>query len=235
MSVPSPTSSPSWSRRPSESLRSLGALQSFRSLPFASSARTSPFPPGTDVPATCEVPHFAPVRVRDGRCGLRRLVRHRRRAMAAGLAVTAAALVAAGPRAASDPPRGGPARGHPVRAAGTLSNGLGTRCADAGRTVTVPVRLADAATVRLLRPGDRVDVIAAEDPAVGGRARVVARGARVARVPEPVTDGAAVGEGGSGSGGAGGGGALVALSVPRSAAAGLAGASATARLAVTLW
>ncbi|MGV9346488.1 RcpC/CpaB family pilus assembly protein [Streptomyces spiralis] len=233
MSVPSPTSSPSspsWSRRPSESLRS---LRSFRSLPFAFSARTSPFPPGTDVPATCEVPHFAPVRVRGGRCGLRRLVRHRRRAMAAGLAVTAAALVAAGPRAASDPPRGGPARGHPVRAAGTSSNGPGTRCADAGRTVTVPVRLADAATVRLLRPGDRVDVIAAEDPAVGGRARVVARGARVARVPEPVTDGAAVGEGGSG--GAGGGGALVALSVPRSAAAGLAGASATARLAVTLW
>ncbi|MGW5407663.1 RcpC/CpaB family pilus assembly protein [Streptomyces spiralis] len=183
------------------------------------------------MPATCEVPHFAPVRVRGGRCGLRRLVRHRRRAMAAGLAVTAAALVAAGPRAASDPPRGGPARGHPVRAAGTSSNGPGTRCADAGRTVTVPVRLADAATVRLLRPGDRVDVIAAEDPAVGGRARVVARGARVARVPEPVTEGAAAGEGGNG----GGGGALVALAVPRSAAARLAGASATARLAVTLW
>ncbi|MEU0596812.1 hypothetical protein ABZ484_00885 [Streptomyces sp. NPDC006393] len=189
------------------------------------------------MPATCEVPPFPPVRVRGGRCGLRRLVRHRRRAMAAGLAVTAAALVAAGPRAASDPPRGGPARGHPVRAADTSSNGPGTRCADAGRTVTVPVRLADAATVRLLRPGDRVDVIAAEDPAVGGRARVVAHGARVARVPEPVLDGAAAGEGGSGSAGGGwsGGGALVALSVPRSAAASLAGASATDRLAVTLW
>ncbi|WP_316742012.1 RcpC/CpaB family pilus assembly protein [Streptomyces sp. MK7] len=226
MSVPSPASSPSspsspsWSRQPSESLRSLGALGALQSFSFASSARTSPFPPGTEVPATCEVPSFAPVRVRGGRCGLRRLVRHRRRAMAAGLAVTAAALVAAGPRVASDPSRGGPARGHPVRA-------------DSGRTVTVPVRLADAATVRLLRPGDRVDVIAAEDPAVGGRARVVARGARVARVPDPVTDGAAAG--GSESGGGADSGALVALSVPRSAAARLAGAGATARLAVSLW
>lgn len=188
-----------------------------------------PSPPGTDVPATREVPDFAPVRVRGGRCGLRRLLRHRRRAMAAGLAVTAAALVAAGPRAASDPPRGGPARGHPVRAAGSSENRPGRRCAEAGRTVTVPVRLADAATVRLLRPGDRVDVIAAEDPAVGGRDRVVARGARVARVPEPLADGAAAGEGGSG------GGALVALSVPRSTAARLAGAGATTRLAVALW
>ncbi|EGX55887.1 hypothetical protein SZN_30547, partial [Streptomyces zinciresistens K42] len=46
------------------------------------------------------MPHFAPVRVRGGRHLLTRLVRHRRRAVAAGLAVTAAALVAAGPRQA---------------------------------------------------------------------------------------------------------------------------------------
>jgi Flp pilus assembly protein CpaB len=79
--------------------------------------------------------------------------------------------------------------------------------------------------VRLLRPGDRVDVIAAEDPATGGEARLIARGARVARSPESL----------GGASGTAGGGALVALSVPRATAARLAGASATARLAVTLW
>ncbi|MFJ5153743.1 hypothetical protein ACIQCF_19555 [Streptomyces sp. NPDC088353] len=192
--------------------------------PSASSApltRSSRYATGTEAPATCEVPHFAPVRVRGGRYGLRRLVRHRGRAVAAGLAVTAAALVAAGPRDAPDPPRGGPARGQPAPAGGA-GQADGRRGADEVRTVIAPVRIADAATVRLLRPGDRVDVIAAEDPATGGQARVVAHGARVAKVPEPVDDGA-------------GGGALVALSVPRSTAAGLAGASATARLAVTLW
>jgi hypothetical protein len=167
------------------------------------------------------VPHFAPVRVRGGRYALRRFVRHRRRAVAAGLAVTAAALVAAGPQAAPDPPRGGPARGHPAPA-DRADPASGPREPDGERTVTAPVRIADAATVRLLRPGDRVDVIAAEDPATGGRAEVVARGARVARVPEPADEVA-------------GSGALVALSVPRSIAARLAGASATARLAVTLW
>jgi Flp pilus assembly protein CpaB len=87
--------------------------------------------------------------------------------------------------------------------------------------VTAPVRIADAATVRLLRPGDRVDVIEAEDPTTGGDARVIARGARVMKVPEPL-DGAVES------------GALVVLSVPRSTAARLVGASATARLAVTL-
>jgi hypothetical protein len=50
---------------------------------------------------------------------------------------------------------------------------------------------------------------------------VVARGARVTKVPEPLEE-------------ADGSGALVVLSVPRSTAARLAGASATARLAVTL-
>ncbi|MGX1131281.1 hypothetical protein RKD49_003471 [Streptomyces glaucescens] len=178
-----------------------------------SSASPSPRPPGTDVPATCEVPHFPPVRVRGGRYGLRRLVRHRQRALAAGLVLTAAALVAAGPRAPGDAPRGDRARGHPV-ADRTPQRPVAPR-------VTAPVRIADAATVRLLRPGDRVDVIAAEETATGGEARVVARGARVTRVPEPLGD--AVDSG-----------ALVVLSVPRATAARLVGASATARLAVTL-
>ncbi|MFJ8662319.1 hypothetical protein [Streptomyces sp. NPDC093795] len=89
--------------------------------------------------------------------------------------------------------------------------------------VSAPVRIADAATVRLLRPGDRVDVIAAPNSPLGaeGEARVVARGARVADVPHP-------GETRSD------GGALVVLSVPRSTAAELAGAGVTSRLAVTV-
>jgi hypothetical protein len=86
--------------------------------------------------------------------------------------------------------------------------------------VSAPVRIADAATVRLLRSGDRVDVIAATDGG-SGEATVLARGARVTKVPEPVDGDAA-------------GGALVVVSVPRATAHRLAGAAATARLAVTL-
>ncbi|MFB0618544.1 hypothetical protein [Streptomyces sp. AGS-58] len=172
-----------------------------------------PLPLGTDAPMTREVPAFAPVRVRGGRYQLQRLLRHRRRAVAAGLAVTAAALVAAGPRTAPEPHGTDRARGHrpadPVRRHAAVD------------MVAAPVRIADAATVRLLRPGDRVDVIAAEDPSAGGGARVLARGVRVAKVPEPL-DGAA------------GSGALVVLAAPRATAARLVGASATARLAVTL-
>jgi hypothetical protein len=182
-------------------------------MPFApspspsSASPLSPRPLGTDAPPTCEVPHFAPVRVRGGRHQIQRLVRHRSRAVAIGLAVTAAALVAAGPREAER------TRGHPQADP--------VRERRAVQTVTAPVRIADGATVRLLRPGDRVDVIAAAETATVGDARVVARGARVTKVPEPL-DGAAHD------------GALVVLSVPRSTAADLAGASATARLAVTL-
>ncbi|KUL32479.1 hypothetical protein [Streptomyces regalis] len=185
-------------------------------MPFAPSSSSSPSfsvaprPLGTDAPATCEVPHFAPVRVRGGRYQLRRLVRHGRRAVAVGLAVTAAALVAAGPRDADR------TRGHPVVEP--------VRKHRAVEAVAAPVRIADGATVRLLRPGDRVDVIAAQDTATGGDAQVVARGARVTEVPEPLEPMAATAESG----------ALVVLAVPRATAARLAGASATARLAVTL-
>ncbi|MFI6339165.1 hypothetical protein [Streptomyces sp. NPDC050535] len=175
-------------------------------------------PPGADAPPTCEVPHFAPVRVRGGRYQLRRLTRHKRRAVAAGLAVTAAALIAAGPR---DTER---ARGHPGNTANSASNSASASTSAAtpvrGRRavemVTAPVRIADAATVRLLRPGDRVDVIAADS---GGDAQVVASGVRVTEVPRVDADET---------------GALVVLSVPRNTAARLAGASTTSRLAVTL-
>ncbi|MFF8027360.1 hypothetical protein ACFZDJ_40925 [Streptomyces sp. NPDC007896] len=184
-------------------------------------------PPGADTPAIREVPQFAPVHVRGGRYRLRRLTRHKRRAVAAGLAVTAAALVAAGPGDA------GRARGHPTAAPPSTSASSSmssspssspsspsasesVRGRGAVEMVAAPVRIADAATVRLLRPGDRVDVIAAD---AGSEARVVAAGARVAEVP----DFAATETG-----------ALVVLSVPRATAARLAGAGTTARLAVTL-
>ncbi|WP_242432526.1 RcpC/CpaB family pilus assembly protein [Streptomyces sp. Root1310] len=184
------------------------------------------------------MPSFAPVRVRGGRYRLGRLVRSRRRALALGLAVTAAALVASGPRSGDPAPghRGGAeradagGRSQPRAHSPLRAPAHGPR---AGETVTAPVRIADAATVRLLRPGDRVDVIAAEPTTLGGMhgaggdAHVVARGALVTKVPEPLNSDTAAGPADDG--------ALVVLSVPRSTAARLAGASATARLAVTLW
>ncbi|CAM5463211.1 hypothetical protein SROCM77S_03529 [Streptomyces rochei] len=176
------------------------------------SAVPSPQPLGTDTPHTCEVPHFAPVRVRGGRHQLHRLLRHRRRAVAAGLAVTAAALVAAGPYPGTGAPDARRARGHPVAEPARERSGA--------RPVAAPVRIADAATVRLLRPGDRVDVVAAGDGG-SGDATVIARGARVTTVPEPVDGTAADG-------------ALVVVSVPRAVAHRLAGAGASTRLAVTL-
>ncbi|MFH8800511.1 RcpC/CpaB family pilus assembly protein [Streptomyces sp. NPDC017936] len=165
------------------------------------------------------------MRVRGGRHPLRRLPLSRRRALAFGLAVTAATLVAAVPGDADDQARGHPVGDTPARARASSDGPVRRR--PAAETVRAPVRIADAATVRLLRPGDRVDVIAAEQTAAGGEARVVARGALVTKVPRPL-DGTAHADGPDG-------GALVVLSVPRSTAARLAGASATARLAVTLW
>ncbi|MGW0615509.1 hypothetical protein [Streptomyces sp. NPDC002788] len=172
------------------------------------------------MPATREVPRFDPVRVRGGRCRPDRLGRHRRRALAVGLAVTATALVAAGPRD-TDGARGRPRAQSPAHTT-SVPGEQPVHTRRAAGAVAAPVRIADAATVRLLRPGDRVDVIAAEETATGGDARVVARGARVTKVPEPLE-------------GASDGGALVVLSVPRGTAARLAGASTTGQLAVTLW
>ncbi|WP_353938273.1 RcpC/CpaB family pilus assembly protein [Streptomyces ficellus] len=162
------------------------------------------------MPEPCGVPQFAPLRVRGGRHRLRRALRRRRRAMAAGLAMTAAALAASGAGGLAD-------TGAPRAAAAPQQERKPMEW------VSAPVRIADGATVRLLRPGDRVDVIAAPDPASGEgtKARVVAGGVRVAEVPRAPEASAE-------------GGALVVLSVPRATAAVLAGAGATSRLAVTL-
>ncbi|MFE3766509.1 hypothetical protein ACFXPI_32665 [Streptomyces sp. NPDC059104] len=167
-----------------------------------SSPSPSSVPSLSACPPARPVPPFPPLRV--GRAGgrLRRAVRRRRRATAAGLAVVAAALAVGGAQA-----RGSRGAAPPV-----------VKPPAAVRLVSAPVRIADAATVRLLRPGDRVDVVAAERT---GPPRVVAAGARVTEVPEPEK-------------GVGDGGALVVLSVPRDTARVLVGAGTVARLAVTL-
>ncbi|MFF1833741.1 RcpC/CpaB family pilus assembly protein [Streptomyces sp. NPDC058231] len=148
---------------------------------------------------------------------LRRAVWRQRRAMAAGLALTAAALAASGLGGGETPGGGG---------------GTGGAAPEAERRpvplVAAPVRIADAATVRLLRPGDRVDVIA--DGGTGAGAKVVAKGARVAEVPRTPADGWAEDPAEASAAD----GALVVLSVPRSTAASLAGAGISGRLAVTL-
>ncbi|MFB7194391.1 RcpC/CpaB family pilus assembly protein [Streptomyces sp. NPDC056240] len=195
----------------------------------------SPF----STPPTCEVPRFAPLRVRGGRWRPRRAGRHRRRAVAAGLAVTAAVLVAAGPSGAGSSGSGSTGSGSSGSgSSGSESSGTGReRVRRSVVTVSAPVRIADAAAVRLLRPGDRVDVVAASAGAGSGDGRgsggqdgrVVAAGARVSSVPDSAESAESAGEAASA------GGALVVLSVPRETAARLAGAGATSRLAVTLW
>ncbi|MGW6024492.1 hypothetical protein [Streptomyces sp. NPDC055099] len=183
-------------------------------MPQVSADISSPSPP-----PPCPVPHFSPVRVRGGHRRLRRLLRHRRRAMAVGLAVTAAALVAAGPRDAGQVRAQGP----PTAAAAAPSRAEKPRGDKprAAATVAAPVRIADAETVRLLHRGDRVDVVASD----GSTSRVVAAGARVTAVPEPQAGAAES---------AAEAGALLVLAVPRATAARLAGAGAGMRLAVTL-
>ncbi|MBL1098962.1 hypothetical protein JK363_20290 [Streptomyces sp. 205] len=177
--------------------------------------------------------------------------------MAAGLALTAAALAAAAP------PGQGPGGGTPAQVPASEDGGRGGGPRPA--MVAAPVRIADAAAVELLHPGDRVDVLAMPRPtAAPGRgpaaaARVVAPGVQVAQVPgapgsgphgggtadKAGTDGGGAddtqahdaGAAESGTYGAEppeGGGSLVVLTVPRATAAALAGAAATSRLAVTL-
>jgi hypothetical protein len=89
--------------------------------------------------------------------------------------------------------------------------------------VRAPVRIADAAAVRLLRPGDRVDVLAG--------ARVVARSAPVVGVPAAAAGGEASGGGPADNVD---GGALIVLAVPRSTAAALSGAAVSSPLGVVL-
>ncbi|WP_405985867.1 hypothetical protein [Streptomyces sp. NBC_00872] len=214
-------------------------------------SRPLPLPPSS-APEPRGVPPFGPLRVRGSQQRLRRALLRRRRTTAAGLAMTAAALAATGASGAvgastgtdgrarpggdtvtaSPPPLSPPSSSSfssssswsssPPPSAGRSSGGR------SGELVSAAVRIADAETVRLLRRGDRVDVIAAAaiTPPAGvvdaePEARVVAAGVRVAAIPKTrdfSPDG----------------GALVVLSVPRATAAVLAAASATSRLAVAV-
>ncbi|MDT9685739.1 RcpC/CpaB family pilus assembly protein [Streptomyces sp. TRM76323] len=191
------------------------------------------------------MPLFAPLRVRGGRYGLWWAVRRRRRAMAAALAMAAAAMAASGFREPST--EAGPEARRADRAAAVRTGPPGLSAAPAGQRkrdlVSAPVRIADGETVRLLRPGDRVDVIAApatpagtsaEDD--GPQARILASGVRVTAVPrrEGEEEGAPPDGLGGPAGAERGDGALLVLAVPRAAAADLVAASATARLAVVL-
>ncbi|MFE4450019.1 RcpC/CpaB family pilus assembly protein [Streptomyces sp. NPDC056796] len=170
-------------------------------------------------PAPCGVPPFGPLRVRGGGARrIRRALRGQRRALAAGFALACAVLAVSGP---------GGGKGAVAVAGGSPPGSDGR----AVRLVSAPVRISDAATVGLLRPGDRVDVIAAVDGETD--ARVVARDVRVAEVPRgagghEASFPEAVGGAGPGSG------ALVVLSVERDTAAALAGAGAAGRLAVAV-
>jgi Flp pilus assembly protein CpaB len=120
-------------------------------------------------------------------------------------------------------------RGEPVTDArlvgASLLDGYG---ADA---VGAPVRIADAQAVSLLRPGDVVDVLAADVPGDGdesGRAAVtVAHGVRVVTVP-------AAGRDGWLASGAGDGGALVVLATSPQVARDLARAAVASRLSIVL-
>lgn len=176
-----------------------------------------PFP--APVPAPCGVGPFGPLRVRGGGADrLRSMLRRQRRAAAAGLALAGAALATTGLSSAD----GG--AGPPDAPPGTDRPSV--------RLVSAPVRIADPETVRLLRPGDRVDVIAVGDE--GGDARVVARGARVAKVPHTaVGPGDHTVDGADARSGAGAG-ALVVFSVERTTATALLGAGASGRLAVAV-
>lgn len=166
----------------------------------------------------CAVPQFAPVRAGRGRFQFRRTLHGRRRALAAGLAVAAAALAAA-------PARGG-ADGDTTRDVSREStHPAPTPDGKEPRQVAVsaPVRIPDKETVRLLRPGDRIDVIASgsRSGSVPDSAHFVARNVRVAQLPQ--SDDTVAGDG-----------ALIVLTVSRSTATRLAGAAANSRLAVTL-
>jgi hypothetical protein len=185
----------------------------------------APVPHRLSTPPTTEIPPFPPGRVRGGRLrpGLPG-ARRGRPTLVAGLALTASALVAAvpAPGAGAGHERAEPPPGHSGRAPDP----------PAAATVSAPVRIADAAAARLLRPGDRVDVVAARTDGRPG-ARVLASGVRVAAVPDTQSSGTGVAPaGGETSDGVG---ALVVLKVERRAAARLAGAGAVSRLAVTVW
>lgn len=124
----------------------------------------------------------------------------------------------------------------PVRAGETITDvrlvGPALLAGYGERLVAAPVRIADAGSAALLRPGDVIDVLAADaavetsDETVASEARLVASGVRVVAVPRD--DGSALSAGDFGAG------ALVVLATTSQTAARLASAAVTARLSLTI-
>jgi pilus assembly protein CpaB len=125
----------------------------------------------------------------------------------------------------------------PVRAGETINDvrlvGPALLAGYGDRLVAAPVRIADAGSAALLRPGDVIDVLAAEGAGgtdggerVASEARLVASDVRVVAVPRD--DESAL------SGGDFGEGALVILATTSQTAARLASAAVTARLSLTI-
>ncbi|MGY1436268.1 hypothetical protein [Streptomyces reniochalinae] len=171
------------------------------------------------------MPDFPPVRAGRGRRPTRGAL-GRRRIFSAALAVSAAGLAAAaGGSAPADGTDAAEGTGERERPGGAGRPGAESSVTERGAgaaPVSAPVRIADPATVRLLSPGDRVDVLASGPK--GDAARIVATGARVAQVPK--SGDTVPGDGAEGS--------LIVVVVPRRTAAVLAGAAAESRMAVTL-
>jgi pilus assembly protein CpaB len=118
--------------------------------------------------------------------------------------------------------RAGPLRrGEPVTDVRLVGPGLWSQV-PAGQ-VAAPVRLADLAVATLLRPGDRVDVLATTADA--GRAEVVAAGALVVSAPPVDATDPPAADGDAG---------LLVLAVPAETAARLAAAATNSTLTVTL-
>lgn len=114
-------------------------------------------------------------------------------------------------------------RGEPVTDARLVGPGLLTATQAAAGLVAVPVRIADAGTVALVRAGDHVDVLATTTTGEAGLVTPAADDVTVLAVPRASTDPAAAGDG-----------ALIVLAARGSAAVALAGAAVTSRLSITL-
>jgi Flp pilus assembly protein CpaB len=108
-------------------------------------------------------------------------------------------------------------RGEPLTDARVVGAGL-ARLAGGPGAAAVPVRLADPGVAALVRPGDRIDVVAVTE---SGQTSVIAAGVPVLAVPQaPETSPAD--------------GALIVLAVPEYLAPRLIAAALNARLAITL-
>lgn len=157
------------------------------------------------------------------------------RDLPAGTPLTAADVVAVGlaPRSVPDGalPAAAPVagrllagavrRGEPITDVRLVGPGLLASLGTAAQQlVAVPVRLADPASATLLRPGDRVDVLAADtSPGAPASATVVAASVPVLAVPPPSGDLE---------------GALVVVATPVATAARLAAAAVSSRLSVVV-